>query len=275
MSVSKSYLIALAVAMAATALTVAASGCGEERSAPHAPREAPARAHHRAKPGSAHARPRQRAPGASRQGGASPPAIPRAAKRTTVTEVTDGDTVDLAGLGSSRLIGVDTPEVYGGAECYGRQASRFTDRELTPGTTVYYLRGSEPVDRYGRDLVYVWLRSGALYNARLVRRGYAVTLTIPPNVRFAGLFRRLAAAARSAGRGLWSTCRGNPDLPAASAGGGGEAGGGAASLSGDRDCADFSSQREAQRYFEAKGGPADDPDYLDGDGDGTACEDLP
>ena len=40
----------------------------------------------------------------------------------------------------------------------------------------------------------------------------------------------------------------------------------------DRDCGDFESQGEAQRYFEALGGPAEDPDELDGDGDGMACE---
>lgn len=39
-----------------------------------------------------------------------------------------------------------------------------------------------------------------------------------------------------------------------------------------RDCGDFESQEEAQRYFEALGGPAEDPDELDGDGDGVACE---
>jgi Excalibur calcium-binding domain len=44
---------------------------------------------------------------------------------------------------------------------------------------------------------------------------------------------------------------------------------------GDKDCADFSTQAQAQRYFQSKGGPARDPDRLDGDGDGRACESLP
>jgi hypothetical protein len=42
----------------------------------------------------------------------------------------------------------------------------------------------------------------------------------------------------------------------------------------DRDCKDFSSQREAQRFFEAAGGPARDPHRLDQDRDGIACEML-
>lgn len=41
----------------------------------------------------------------------------------------------------------------------------------------------------------------------------------------------------------------------------------------DRDCADFSSQKQAQEFFEAN--QPGDPHRLDGDGDGRACEDLP
>lgn len=43
----------------------------------------------------------------------------------------------------------------------------------------------------------------------------------------------------------------------------------------DRDCGHFSTQAEAQAYFIALGGPASDPDRLDGDSDGIACEALP
>ena len=43
----------------------------------------------------------------------------------------------------------------------------------------------------------------------------------------------------------------------------------------DKDCADFSSQAEAQAYFEAHGGsPTNNVDNLDADHDGQACEDL-
>jgi endonuclease YncB( thermonuclease family) len=43
----------------------------------------------------------------------------------------------------------------------------------------------------------------------------------------------------------------------------------------DRDCGDFADQAAAQAYFIALGGPASDPDRLDGDADGIACESLP
>jgi endonuclease YncB( thermonuclease family) len=43
----------------------------------------------------------------------------------------------------------------------------------------------------------------------------------------------------------------------------------------DRDCGDFVSQASAQAYFVSLGGPASDPDRLDADSDGIACEALP
>lgn len=43
----------------------------------------------------------------------------------------------------------------------------------------------------------------------------------------------------------------------------------------DLDCGDFGSQASAQDYFLSIGGPSSDPDNLDADGDGIACESLP
>jgi Excalibur calcium-binding domain len=57
--------------------------------------------------------------------------------------------------------------------------------------------------------------------------------------------------------------------PGSGTGDGGGSGGGQ-----DRDCPDFSSQEEAQRFFESQGGPGQDPHRLDADDDGQACEDF-
>lgn len=43
----------------------------------------------------------------------------------------------------------------------------------------------------------------------------------------------------------------------------------------DKDCKDFRTQRAAQFFFLRHGGPRYDPDRLDGDNDGVACEDNP
>ena len=42
----------------------------------------------------------------------------------------------------------------------------------------------------------------------------------------------------------------------------------------DKDCSDFSSWKQAQHYYKTHGGPRYDPDRLDADHDGIACEDL-
>ena len=131
---------------------------------------------------------------------------PGATGTATVTHVTDGDTVWLSTLGKVRLIGIDTPEVYGHVDCYGPQASAFTDRALKPGTHVRYEIGRETHDVYGRTLAYLWLDNGRMFNELLAENGYARTLTIPPNDEYARLFAAAAQSARAAGRGLWGDC---------------------------------------------------------------------
>ena len=128
-----------------------------------------------------------------------PPANARGAR---VERVVDGDTVVLSGVGKARLIGVDTPEAFRGVECFGREASAFAKRVLG-GKSVKVAWQVERRDRYGRELVDVWLSDGRFFNAMLVARGYAQPLTIAPNVEYAKLFVRLSRQARSARRGLW------------------------------------------------------------------------
>jgi micrococcal nuclease len=123
-----------------------------------------------------------------------------------VERVVDGDTVVLSGIGKARLIGIDTPEVYGGVQCYGPAASAYAKRMLPSGTRVSYRAGVEPRDRYGRALVYLWLADGRFFNGLLAREGYARPLAIAPNVEYAPRFRALARAAQDDRRGLWRAC---------------------------------------------------------------------
>ena len=143
--------------------------------------------------------------------GAGLEALPQAREGRTadrVVRVIDGDTVHLARTGRARLIGIDTPEVYGGFECFGREASAYAKRVLRAGRPVEVKLGVEPRDRYDRALVDLWLADGRHFNAMLVRQGYATPYTVPPNVEHAERYVRLAREARRAGRGLWRACPG-------------------------------------------------------------------
>ena len=136
--------------------------------------------------------------------GASDPAAPARLTDARVTRHTDGDTLWLSGIGKVRLIGVDTPEVHGRVECFGRAASAFVRRLLPLGARVRYSLGVERRDRYGRALAYLYTDDGRFVNLLLVRRGYAQSLTIPPNDRFAARFVAAARRARARGVGLWA-----------------------------------------------------------------------
>jgi micrococcal nuclease len=135
-----------------------------------------------------------------------------ASQPARVVRVVDGDTIVVARGGGEervRYIGVDTPETVKPrtpVQCFGKKASAFNHR-LLDGRSVRLVADAEQRDRYGRLLAYVYRADDGLFvNAELVRRGYATTLTIAPNVRHAERFRALAAEARRAGRGLWSAC---------------------------------------------------------------------
>jgi micrococcal nuclease len=127
-----------------------------------------------------------------------------------VKRAVDGDTIEVEFDGRSedvRYIGIDTPETVKPdtpVQCFGPRASRF-DHHLVEHRMVRLVFGVEPRDVYGRLLAYVYL-GRRFVNATLVRRGLARSLTIPPNDRFAPLFRRLELDAAQAGQGLWGAC---------------------------------------------------------------------
>ena len=135
-----------------------------------------------------------------------------------VSRVVDGDTIVIR-VGSAsdkvRLIGIDTPEsVKPGTpvQCFALEASARTKALVPPGTPVRLDGDVEPRDRYGRRLAYVYrARDNLFVNLVLVREGYAVPYTFPPDVAHADEFVSAAADARAANAGLWGKC--GDDIP--------------------------------------------------------------
>ena len=104
-----------------------------------------------------------------------------------------------------RLIGVDTPEVYGQVECYGREASAFVKRLLPLGARVSYTLGVEERDRYGRALAYVYTGDGRFLNLLLVQARLRAAAHDPAQRPLRRALRRRRPRARApASVGLWA-----------------------------------------------------------------------
>jgi micrococcal nuclease len=118
-----------------------------------------------------------------------------------VARISDGDSFRCEDGRRIRLIGIDTPEQQ--QRPYGAQAQAALLRMAPPGTALKLESDVAPADRYGRVLAYAW-RESVLVNEAMVKDGWAVQYTVPPNVRYADRLGRAQKEARAQGRGLWS-----------------------------------------------------------------------
>ena len=142
---------------------------------------------------------------------ASPSGASNGKPLATVTRVVDGDTAHVLFRGRDvtvRFIGVDTPETVAPGqpiECYGPEASHFTTRKLT-GKRIRLEFDVDRIDPFGRTLAYLWMDDDSLFNETLVRRGFAMVATYPPDTRYLQRFEAAQRVAKAAGRGLWGAC---------------------------------------------------------------------
>lgn len=133
-----------------------------------------------------------------------------------VVKVLDGDTIRIADhffQNTVRLIGIDTPEVYGKVQPFGPEASAFTKQLLT-SQHVWVELDSLQHDRYGRMLAYVYLESdegdwtseGRHFiqaNLEIIKSGLAKCLPIAPNIRYKDLYEEAEHDAQEKKLNLW------------------------------------------------------------------------
>jgi micrococcal nuclease len=129
-----------------------------------------------------------------------PPAPLREVRPCTVTRIVDGDTLDCVPLGRVRLIGMDAPER--GQAPFGAAAAEALAALIPESGEILLEADVDDRDQYDRALRYVWI-DGRLANWVLVRTGYAVLLTYPPNVQYVESLIAAQAAAREEAAGLW------------------------------------------------------------------------
>lgn len=135
------------------------------------------------------------------------------AQTYAVVSVTDGDTITVLKDGAYtkvRLIGIDTPETYGGkkaARCFGMEATQRAHELLDSTQVTLEMDPSQgTTDRYGRMLAYVFLSDGTSYEQRMIAEGYGREYTFRTAYRYQKEFRAAQAEARAAQNGLWSAC---------------------------------------------------------------------
>ncbi len=140
----------------------------------------------------------------------------------TVTRIVDGDTLKVFYLGreeSIRLIGIDTPESRVNKKTkkdaernnqdikiiieMGKKATRYVKGLAKPGDLITIELDVQERDRYGRILGYVYLSNCKMLNEEVVKAGYAMIMTIPPNVKYKDRFLKAYQEARESKRGLW------------------------------------------------------------------------
>ena len=123
-----------------------------------------------------------------------------------VNHVINGNTLVMENGERIRLIGLDTPETRHSNKTidhFGKEATAFTER-LVEGKRVRlqfdFSQGQR--DRYGHTLAYVFLETGLLLNAEIIKQGYGFVHTGSPFARVQE-FRELEREAREQGRGVW------------------------------------------------------------------------
>ncbi|MVZ66733.1 nuclease [Sphingobacterium sp. DK4209] len=128
-----------------------------------------------------------------------------------VASYIDGDTFWAIRADSTRmkirLIGIDAPEtktVFNKKKHpYGAVSKAYLTEVLSKSPSVSLKFDVDSLDRYGRTLAYVFLEDGTFLNELMLRKGHAMTMTIPPNVKHQELLLAAQREARENGRGLW------------------------------------------------------------------------
>jgi micrococcal nuclease len=132
--------------------------------------------------------------------------VEQASELALVRSVVDGDTIDVAGIGRVRLLGIDAPELGRPPETPAPFAQQAREKlaSLVSHRWVRLQYDGERSDAYNRRLAYVVLETGVFVNAALVREGLARVSTRGRLSRIEELT-RAEADARAWRRGMWGS----------------------------------------------------------------------
>lgn len=116
-----------------------------------------------------------------------------------IVKVLDGDTVQTETGEKIRYIGINSPEK---GEPFSREATE-ANKLLVLGKKVRFEFDVQRKDRFGRTLAYVFA-DDTFVNLEMVKSGWAVLQTIPPNVRYQDKIVEAQKEARDNCLGTWA-----------------------------------------------------------------------
>lgn len=133
-----------------------------------------------------------------------------------VTQVIDGDTIEIRGGKMVRYIGLDTPEMrYWKNDAWVFQPRPFSleakklNEKLVDAKTVRLEFDVQKRDSYSRLLAYCFVKDSSgneiFVNEELLKQGLALLYTFPPNIKYVDLFVAAQVRARESKRGIWQT----------------------------------------------------------------------
>ncbi|MCI0488688.1 MAG: thermonuclease family protein [Blastocatellia bacterium] len=126
-----------------------------------------------------------------------------------VTRLLRADTLEVEGVGTVRMIGIETPdgktprEIY---EAHGQNALAFAEKSLRDQEIRLEFdpqnAGRANKDETGQTLAYIYTRDGTLFNAEMLKQGHAFVKISEP-FQAINEFRALEREAIQAMRGVW------------------------------------------------------------------------
>jgi endonuclease YncB( thermonuclease family) len=144
-----------------------------------------------------------------------------------VDHLVDGDTIDVKTPGTGdryspivggkpkldvtrvRIIGINSPEVFGGEECWGKKASGVGQAEINSSHNKVKLEtdaSQGDKDRFGRALRHVITADGSIYAVSMAARGAAKPFVYNGHPsKYAEVIQRASINAKATNQGLWGT----------------------------------------------------------------------
>jgi endonuclease YncB( thermonuclease family) len=128
------------------------------------------------------------------------------AETVVVREVVDGDSLRLTDGRKVRLIGINAPELGRDGRPNNPYALQARDelKRLIGGREVRLKTGPDRRDHYGRTLAYAMLPDGTFAGEKMLRKGLASMIAMPPNLEHLAVYRAAEASARQQRLGIWA-----------------------------------------------------------------------